>query len=187
MELTKEDIKTFPNLISKDKLQTLQDYVRSMPEPKGKSVDFNKDIPNPDIQSIIEHVRDKSYEAITEGFLKPLGFSIKRHIFEEELQIARFSEGIHLPSHSDCPQWGFELPYFDLTTIMYVNDDYQEGEIYFEQFDYAYKPVAGELLLFPSYFLHETRFTKPLPNSIGYTQRASVPVFWSLEVEPIDG
>ncbi len=187
MEITKKHIKTFPNLISEDKLQTLKDYIKTLPKPDGKAVDFKKDITNPDIQSIIEHVRDKSYEAITEGFLKPLGFSIKRHIFEEELQIARFSEGINLPSHSDCPQWGFELPYFDLTTIMYVNDDYQEGEIYFEQFDYAYKPVPGELLLFPSYFMHETKIIKPLPNSIGYTQRASVPVFWSLEVEPING
>ena len=185
MEITKEDIKTFPNLISEDKLQTLKDYIKTMPKFQGKSVDFKKDIDNTDIQAIIEHIRDKSYEAITEGFLKPLGFKIKKHIFEEELQIARFSEGIDLPSHSDCPQWTFELPYFDLTTIMYVNDDYQEGEIYFEQFDYLYKPVSGELLIFPSYFLHETRIIKPLPGATEYTQRASVPVFWSLEVESL--
>ncbi len=185
MELTKKDIKTFPNLISEDKLQTLKDYIKTLPEPDKKSVDFKKDMTDTNVQSIIEHVRDKSYEAITEGFLKPLGFAIKRHIFEEEGQIARFSDGINLPSHSDCPQWNFELPYFDLTTIMYINDDYQEGEIYFEQFDYLYKPVPGELLLFPSYFLHATRVAKPLPDSVGYTQRASVPIFWSLEVEPI--
>lgn len=185
MELTKQDIKTFPNLISEDKLQTLKDYIKTLPEPDKKAVDMKKDMTDTNVQSIIEHVRDKSYEAITEGFLKPLGFAIKRHIFEEEGQIARFSEGIQLPSHSDCPQWNFELPYIDLTTIMYINDDYQEGEIYFEQFDYLYKPVSGELLLFPSYFLHETKPNKAIDGATGYTQRASVPIFWSLEVEPV--
>ena len=185
MELNKDHIKTFPNLISEDDLQALKDYIKTLPEPDKKSVDYKKDMTNKDVQSIIEKVRDKSYEAITEGFLTPMGFSIKRHIFEEEQQIARFSEGITLPSHSDCPQWKFELPYFDLTTIMYINDDYHEGEIYFEQFDYLYKPVSGELLLFPSYFLHETKPNKPIKGATGYTQRASVPLFWSLEVEPV--
>lgn len=185
MELNKNHIKTFPNLISEDELQTLKDYIKTLPEPDKKSVDFKKDIPNQDVQNIIEHVRDKSYEAITEGFLRPLGFYIKKHIFEEKQQIARFSEGIVLPSHSDCPQWNFELPYMDITTIMYINDDYQDGEIYFEEFDYSYKPVSGELLLFPSYFLHETKPNKAIDGATSYTQRASVPLFWSLEVESL--
>jgi hypothetical protein len=185
MKLDKSHLRTFPNLISEEDLQTLKDYIKTLPKPNGKAVDFKKDIPDANIQAIIENVRDKSYEAITEGFLGPLGFKIKRHIFEEEVQIARFPENLNLPGHSDCPQWQFELPYFDLTTIMYINDDYQEGEIYFEEYDYMYKPVAGELLLFPSYFLHGTKVIKPLNGSTDYAQRASVPVFWSLEVEPI--
>lgn len=185
MELTQKDIKTFPNLISKKDLQTLKDYIKTLPEPDKKSVDYKKDILDNNIQAIIEHVRDKSYEAISEGFLKPLGFRVKRVIFEEQSQLVRYSEGLSLEAHSDCPQWSFELPYFDLSTIMYINDDYQEGEIYFEQFDYTYKPVPGELLLFPSYFTHGTNPVKPLYGSIGYTQRGSVPLFWSIEVEPV--
>lgn len=185
MEIGREHILTIPNLISSEDLQTLDNHIRSLPKPDGKAVDFKKDIPNPNIQSIIEHVRDKSYKAISEELLAPLGLKIKRVIFEEEVQIARFSEGRQLPSHSDCPQWEFELPYFDVTTIMYINDDYQSGEIYFEDLEYVYKPVKGELLIFPSYFHHGTNVIKPLDGSLGYTQRASVPVFWSLEVEDL--
>jgi hypothetical protein len=185
MEITKEDIKTFPNLISDDKLQTLKDYIKTLPKPEKKTVDFKKDIANTDIQAIIEHVRDKSYEAITEGFLKPLGFRVKKVIFEEESQLVRYSEHSMLAPHSDCPQWNFELPYFDLSTIMYINDDYLDGEIYFDEFDYTYKPVSGELLLFPSYFTHGTNRINPVDGSLDYIQRASLPIFWSIEVEAL--
>lgn len=183
MEIGREHILTIPNLIPTSMLETLDAYIRTLPKPEGKAVDFKKDISNPDIQSIIEYIRDTSYKAIQEELLAPLGLKVKRLIFEEEAQIARFSEGIDLPSHSDCPQWKFELPYFDVTTLLYVNEDYKSGEIYFDEFDYSYKPVKGELLIFPSYFEHGTRQIFPLDNAVEYTQRASVPVFWSLEVE----
>jgi hypothetical protein len=184
MEISKDDIKLYPNLVSQETLQTLTSYVKSLSEPELKAVHFKKDV-EPSIQDIIEDVRNRSYKALTEDYLHNLGLKVKRVIFEEEGQIARYSQGINLPSHSDCPQWKFELPYFDLTTIMYVNDDYQGGEIYFEEFDYTYKPRSGELLIFPSYFLHETKVIKPLIGSTEYPQRASVPVFWSLEVEAL--
>jgi hypothetical protein len=184
MEIGKDNIKLYPNHTTPETLQTLVSYIKSLPEPELKAVHFKKDV-EPSIQDAIEDIRDKSYKALTEVYLKDLGLKVKRVIFEEEGQIARYSQGINLPSHSDCPQWKFELPYFDLTTIMYVNDDYQGGEIYFEEFDYTYKPKSGELLIFPSYFLHETKVIKPLIGSTEYAQRASVPVFWSLEVEPL--
>lgn len=183
MEIGRDQIMVIPNIVSSDILKTLDDYIRTLPEPEGKSVDFKKDISNPFIQNAIENIRDTSYKAICEEFLAPLGLKVKRIIFEEEVQIARFSQGIDLPSHSDCPQWKFELPYFDITTLLYINDDYKGGEIFFDEFDYAYKPVKGELLIFPSYFYHGTRVIKPLDNAVEYAQRASVPVFWSLEVE----
>jgi hypothetical protein len=71
------------------------------------------------------------------------------------------------------------LPYFDLSTIMYVNDDYLGGEVIFDEYGYSYKPKSGELLIFPSYFAHGTNPIEPLGESV----RVSVPGFWSLEVE----
>lgn len=185
MEIGRDQIMVIPNLVSSDILKTLDDYIRTLPKPNRKSVEFKKDISNPFIQSIIESVRDTSYKAIEEEFLAPLGLKVKRIIFEEEGQIARFGEEADLPSHSDCPQWEFELPYFDITTLLYINEDYKGGEIYFDEYDYAYKPVKGELLIFPSYFHHGTREILPLDNASEYAQRASVPFFWSFEVEAL--
>lgn len=185
MEIGRNHILTIPNLIPTEMIETIDAYIRTLPKPQRKAVDFKKDIPNPNIQSIIEYIRDTSYKAIQEELLAPLGLKVKRIIFEEEAQIARFSEEADLPSHSDCPQWEFALPYFDVTTLLYINEDYRGGEIYFDDYGFEYKPVKGELLIFPSYFYHGTREILPLDGAIGYAQRASVPFFWSLEVEPV--
>jgi hypothetical protein len=36
---------------------------------------------------------------------------------------------------------------------MYLNDDYEGGELYFPHFDYTYVPQYGDIVLFPSSWL----------------------------------
>jgi predicted 2-oxoglutarate/Fe(II)-dependent dioxygenase YbiX len=38
----------------------------------------------------------------------------------------------------------------DVSLLLYLNDDYEGGELSFGHFNYVYKPVAGDLLFFPS-------------------------------------
>lgn len=54
----------------------------------------------------------------------------------------------------------------DVSLLIYLNDDYQGGELLFNRLNYTYKPRTGDLVLFPSgnLFLHQslpiTRGTK---------------------------
>jgi hypothetical protein len=41
-----------------------------------------------------------------------------------------------------------------MSTIYYVNDDYNGGEIVFPRFNIKYKPVANEFLIFPSTYVY---------------------------------
>ncbi len=179
MEINQDNIKTIPNLISEEDLETLRNYMGFIDKPKTRKIEFRDDIKNSTVSAILDTIRNRSYKAICEEYLAPLGLSVKRVIFEERSQISGCSQGFYLESHSDCPDFKFELPYFDISTIMYVNEDYLGGEVVFDDFGHSYKPKSGELLIFPSYFAHSTNPIEPFNSSI----RVSVPGFWSLEVE----
>ena len=58
----------------------------------------------------------------------------------------------------------------DIATLIYLNDDYLGGEIYFPDYDISIKPEAGDLVSFPDTpdFVHGvrtilsgTRYTAP--------------------------
>lgn len=38
----------------------------------------------------------------------------------------------------------------DITCVVYLNDDYSNGEIYFQFFDIAVKPKPGDIMIYPS-------------------------------------
>ena len=61
----------------------------------------------------------------------------------------------------------------DYGSIMYINDDYEGGEIRFPAYDITYKPAPGTFIFFPSstYYAHEVL---PITSGVRYTS----PHFW---------
>jgi predicted 2-oxoglutarate/Fe(II)-dependent dioxygenase YbiX len=61
----------------------------------------------------------------------------------------------------------------DYGSIMYLNDDYEGGEIRFPAYDITYKPIAGTFIFFPSstYYVHEVL---PITSGVRFTS----PHFW---------
>jgi Leucine-rich repeat (LRR) protein len=57
--------------------------------------------------------------------------------------------------------------------VLYLNDNYEGGEIYFPEQDIKIKPEAGSLVMFPSY---RPYFHHPLPVTSG--SKYMVPFFW---------
>tara|TARA_B100000925_G_scaffold286139_1_gene263424 strand:+ start:158 stop:805 length:648 start_codon:yes stop_codon:yes gene_type:complete len=51
-----------------------------------------------------------------------------------------------------------------LTCIMALNDDYENGRIYFEEQNVNFKLDRGDVLLFPPYWTHNHSVEKPLNN-----------------------
>jgi hypothetical protein len=60
--------------------------------------------------------------------------------------IQRQYEGAELREHVD----DHADPLIKYAVIMYINDDYLEGELFFRNLDFKIKPPAGSLLIFPS-------------------------------------
>lgn len=77
----------------------------------------------------------------------------------------KYREGDFFSGHTDASH---DFPR-QLSLVYYVNDDYEGGELRFPHLDLSIKPIAGELIIFPSnyLFLHEAKHvTKGIKYSI---------------------
>lgn len=67
--------------------------------------------------------------------------------FEEfdnsKTHIARFTEGFGMHEHFDTTKPN------DIATLIYINDNYKGGEIYFPEHNVSIKPEQGDLICFP--------------------------------------
>lgn len=92
--------------------------------------------------------------------------------YSEIIDIARYIPGTALNEHADkvCESWR------DLSNVLYFNDAYEGGEIYFSQYGIEYKPSAGTLLIFPAgaNFSHGVREIKS-------GHRLATSTFWVVE------
>jgi hypothetical protein len=79
-----------------------------------------------------------------------------------ENQIAKFEAGFGMHEHFDVNR-----P-LDYATLVYLNDDYIGGEIYFPEIDISIKPKAGDLVCFPDNeeYVHGVR---PITSGSRYT------------------
>lgn len=69
-------------------------------------------------------------------------------------QLLRYKPGQHFHEHVDHivghPSWGRR----QLSFLLYLNDDYEGGELWFPRQKLRLKPKAGDAVLFPSHYTH---------------------------------
>lgn len=64
--------------------------------------------------------------------------------------ILKYGPGQKITNHIDDNQ----MAHRRISIVYYLNDEYTGGEIVFPRFDVNYKPVANELLVFPSAYVY---------------------------------
>jgi hypothetical protein len=90
--------------------------------------------------------------------------------------LRKWAAGDFQPLHADGedlegnPNHAYAVDY---ASVIYLNDDYEGGEIYFPDLDFSIKPKAGTLIFFPSnqYYSHGVR---EITSGEIYT----IPNFW---------
>ena len=110
---------------------------------------LKKHSPNP----LVHHVWDQfqvNLEEYARSYYKD--YSINENCFSNEpYNIIRYRKGDHYPNHYD----GSTALGRHLSVILYLNGDFEGGELYFRNFDVTIKPEAGMLVLFPSNYAYQ--------------------------------
>lgn len=70
--------------------------------------------------------------------------------YMEAINFVRYKPGQHFAVHADH---GFSYS-CTVSSVMYLNDDYEGGELWFPYLNINFKPEAGDIILFPSTYIY---------------------------------
>jgi predicted 2-oxoglutarate/Fe(II)-dependent dioxygenase YbiX len=78
------------------------------------------------------------------------------YVIDNNINIKMYNSGQAMGPHYDGQDGHTKLQY---SLVLYLNNDYEGGEIYFKNQNISLKPTAGSLILFPSQqpFEHESK------------------------------
>ena len=84
--------------------------------------------------------------------------------FIEAVNFLKYEEGCYLKFHSDH-SWAYTC---SVSTVSYLNDDYEGGELIFEHLDYVYKPQRRDIVVSPSNFIY-SHAAKEITRGVKYS------------------
>lgn len=90
------------------------------------------------------------YDGFTEceqNYKNTYGVSFSEH---KDYELLRYGKGQLFTNHIDDHQEYHRR----ISTVYYINDDYEGGSINFPRFNITYKPKANEFLIFPSTYVY---------------------------------
>lgn len=126
---------------------------------KGRTLTPN-DINDTDVRNVFRNTRDRIISRVSAELRD--AFGLQPSLYSDLINFARWPEGYELQPHADSENPGgieHPFPWRDFATVIYLNDDYEGGEIYFPNLGIELKPTPRTLIIFPGtlFFLHGVR------------------------------
>lgn len=114
-------------------------YINGIDENFNDFIDaFNKSLSNIFYQTLFAAEKD---------YMSDYGVYFSEH---DNYQILKYGKGQYFTNHiDDHPQYHRRL-----SSVYYINDNYEGGEINFPRFNICYKPKANEMIIFPSTYVY---------------------------------
>ena len=129
---------------------------------------MDKDV---NVANLLIKIENKEKEFIEKNI------TMGKKIYSDGIGLVRWLEGQFQPPHADQPQ-GFEHREFG--SILYLNDNYDGGEIYYPDYGITIKPTSRAWAIHPGDLDHMHGVTE-IKNGIRYT----FPIFWRYNKEPL--
>jgi hypothetical protein len=150
-----ENIKFVNNFISEEEIEYIFTSLSDAREQKwpsqkdndGNVINWMYSYTVKDKDNIIDRVKQEVLKAYNFEHIKPK---------EDALNVVKWVEGSKLILHVD------DLGYVTdnhIATLIYLNDDYEGGEIAFATHDFNLKPKSADLIIFPGnmHYAHEVK------------------------------
>ena len=112
-------------------------------------------------------------------------YRLERPIYNDIFQLVQWPVGLFMRPHADrmnADARPHGMPYRYFAGILYLNDDYEGGELYFTALDLVVKPKRGMFVGFTGGFHHEHAVTRVESGAV----RMTMPSFYSVEPRHAD-
>jgi len=156
-------IKVIKKFMSPEDAMLVSDYARSVDSEFNefgngeKEFTFHAEFKDSNVESLVNFYGELALSFVKDNYQGPF-----KEYDKSTTHIARFDQGFGMHEHFDSTKPN------DIATLIYINNDYLGGEIYFPDYDISIKPDAGDLVCFPDTpdFVHGV---KPITEGIRYT------------------
>ena len=102
-----------------------------------------------------------SIGSCVENFSQSYGLNMT---YMEAVNFVKYGVGEHFDIHSDH---GFSY-ICTVSSVAYLNDNYEGGELWFNRLDQKIKPEAGDIVVFPSTFIY-SHASLPVKSGVKYS------------------
>jgi 2OG-Fe(II) oxygenase superfamily len=133
----------------------------------------------PDAVRLMREATDRA-RAMVERF-----YALEAPLYNDIFQLVQWPIGLSMRPHADRANPDGSphgMPYRHYAGILYLNDDYEGGELYFTALDIAIKPRRGMFVGFTGGFHHEHAVTRVESGSV----RMTMPSFYSFDPRHAD-
>lgn len=178
------------NFVAPSEIKILNEYLDSMDVKNFKDVfyinaegdEYNgqREISDESVEQKMKNLDSKIKSFIAESYFGDKDISVVKYVWTRALELIRWQVDSSLGKHSDGPSDPAEFPLIKIGTLIYLNNDYEGGELVFNDYNMIIKPEPGDLVIFPNHYMHEV--LKVLPKGSN-TRRHTMPTFYVIEIE----
>jgi len=188
-----ENICQINNFLTKEEIKTLNDYVRNITQWDVTRTHYNEDgtviyeadywkdrvitstniyNQNPSVHALIEKISDRLKNIIQDRWNLTVTATMPSIVkwSPGQLQWPHADKELHEGENAGKPN---DFPYYDIGSVIYLNDDYEGGQLYFPKQGIEYSPEPGSAYFFPG-DLHYIHGVKEIISGTRYT----CPLFW---------
>lgn len=186
MRYTEDSIWHVEGFVSDEKvLKELNHYIFANSTNDIKQIFLISNINDASVVSIMEDLGKKTKDFIKSEYIsRYMGRTITHDMWSRELELIKWLDGSLLAAHYDGDEEEDALPppqnTAKIASLIYLNDDYEGGEIGFPDYDIKIKPKPGDLVIFPYFYLHEVHLVFPKTD---FGSRHTMPMFNSFVLD----
>jgi predicted 2-oxoglutarate/Fe(II)-dependent dioxygenase YbiX len=111
-------------------------------------------------------------------------YQLTEPVYADTVQLVFWNDGMFMPPHADNANpdgSAHGMAWRNFSSVVYLNDDYDGGELYFTALDQYIKPKAGMLVGFTGGFHHEHSVLKVTGGD-----RFTMPSFYTFDASKAD-